>query len=105
MKRLIAVMGGGILAAGLAMGVFAAPPEEHHHGGNKDSGEGKQVTIQGELIDAACFVTEDAKGKDHVDCAQKCMSSGIPAGILPEGAKDSDAVMYLLINPKVLAPY
>ena len=33
------------------------------------------------------------------------MASGIPAGILPEGSKDSDAVMFLLTNPAVLAPY
>ena len=33
------------------------------------------------------------------------MASGLPAGILPDGSKDSDAMMYLLTNPKVLAPY
>jgi hypothetical protein len=78
--------------------------EGHDH---KESKEGKQVTVQGELIDTACFVTSDgdAKGKDHAECAQKCMGSGVPAGILPEGAKDSDAMMYLLTNPTVLAPY
>ena len=61
------------------------------------------MTIQGELIDTACFVTGDAKGSDHAECAQKCLASGVPAGILPEGSKDSDAVMYLLTNPAVLA--
>src|SRR5256885_7195859 len=32
------------------------------------------------------FVTSDgdAKGNDHAACAQKCMASGVPAGILPE---------------------
>ena len=78
--------------------------EGHEH---KESTEGKQMTIQGELIDTACFVTSDgdAKGKEHAECAQKCMASGVPAGILPEGSKDSDAVMYLLTNPQVLGPY
>ena len=46
----------------------------------------------------------DAKGKDHAACATKCMASGVPAGILPEGKKAED-MMYLLTNPTVLAPY
>ena len=102
MKRLIGMLSGAVLAAGLSVGVYAH--EGHDH---KESKEGKAVTVQGELIDTACFVTSDgdAKGKDHAECAQKCMASGVPAGILPEGSKDSDAVMYLLTNPQVLAPY
>lgn len=101
MKHVVALFGGALIAAGLSISAFA------HDGEHKESKEGKQVTIQGELIDTACFVTSDgdAKGKDHADCAQKCMASGIPAGILPEGSKDADAVMYLLTNPQVLAPY
>lgn len=105
MKRMYSVLGGAIVAAGLAVGAFAH--EGEHGKGHKESEEGKQVTIQGELIDTACFVTSDgdAKGKDHAECAQKCMASGVPAGILPEGSKDSDAMMYLLTNPQVLAHY
>ena len=99
MKRLFALLGGGILAAGMSVGAFAHDPSA--------SKEGKPITVQGELIDTACFISSDgdAKGKDHVACATKCMATGIPAGILPEGSKDSDAVMFLLTNPQVLAPY
>ena len=100
MKRAIAILGGVVIAAGLGVTTFA------HEGEHAESKEGKAVTVQGELIDMACFVSSDggAKGKDHADCAQKCMASGIPAGILPEGA-DIDAIVYLLTNPKPLAPY
>jgi hypothetical protein len=84
-----------------AMGLSAAA-HEGEHGASK---EGKAVTLQGELIDSACFVTGDAKGPDHAECAGKCMASGVPAAILPEGSKDSDAMMYLLTNPAVLAGY
>src|SRR5437764_7460168 len=86
MKRLIALLGGGILAAGLSVGVYAH--EGHDHKGDDD----KPVTVQGELIDTGCFVSSDgdAKGKDHAACATKCMSSGVPAGILPEGKKAGD---------------
>ena len=102
MKRVSAVFGCLIIGLGLSAGALAH--EGHEHKGSK---EGKDVAVQGELIDSACFVASDgdAKGKDHADCAQKCMASGIPAAILPEGSKDSDAMMYLLTSPTALAPY
>jgi hypothetical protein len=101
MNRMVAMLSGVVVAAGLGVGAFA------HEGQHAESTEGKPITVQGELIDTACFATSDgdAKGKDHSACATKCMASGIPAGILPEGSKDADAVLYLLTNPQVLAPY
>jgi len=99
--RLMVVLLSGVASAMLGLSAFA------HEGEHAESKEGKAVTVQGELIDTACFISSDgdAKGKDHAACAQKCMASGIPAGILPEGSKDSDAVLFLLTNPQVLAPY
>lgn len=107
MNRVFAVLGGGILAAGMSFAVYAAEDAHAGHDHSKESTEAKPITVQGELIDTACFVTSDgdAKGKDHAACAQKCMASGVPAAILPEGSKDSDAMMFLLTNPTVLAPY
>lgn len=106
MNRMFTLLGGGILAAGLSVSAFAHNGEDHSKAA-KDGEEGKSVTIQGELIDTACYVSGDgdAKGKDHASCAKKCMGSGIPAGILPEGSKDAHAMMYLLTNSTVLAPY
>lgn len=98
MNRITAMLSGAIVAAGLSVGVYA------HEGHDKK--DEKPVTIQGELIDTACFVASDgdAKGKDHAACATKCMASGVPAGIVPEGKKAAD-MMYLLTNPAPLAPY
>ena len=100
MKRVFALFGGGILAAGLGLGAVAYGHEGH------DKADDKPITIQGELIDTACFVTSDgdAKGKEHAACATKCMASGVPAGIVPDGKKAAD-MMYLLTNPVPLAPY
>ena len=100
MKRVFALFGGGILAAGLSLGAVAYGHEGH------DKTDDKPVTITGELIDTACFVTSDgdAKGKEHAACATKCMASGVPAGIVPDGKKAAD-MMYLLTNPVPLAPY
>ena len=101
MNRMFAVLGGAVIAAGLSVGAFA------HEGHHAQSDEGKEVTVQGELIDTACFISSDggAKGNDHAQCARDCMASGIPAAILPEGSKDADDALFLLTNPQVLAPY
>src|SRR5438067_11352048 len=103
MKKLVALLGGGILAAGLSVGALAHEPGEH--GGHKESTEGKPITVQGELIDTACFVTSDgdAKVKDHAESAQKCMASGVPACILADGSKDSDGGTYLRTHPQTPA--
>ena len=100
MNRIAKFTAAGAIALGLSVGGVMA-----HEGHHPESKEGKDVTVTGELIDTACFVTGDAKGAEHADCAKKCMASGVPAGILPDGSKDSDAMMYLLTNPAVLAPY
>jgi len=98
MKRFTASIGMAVVALGLGVGAYA------HEGQHAESEEGKKVTLTGELVDTACFITGDAKGPDHAECATKCMASGVPAGILPEG-KDSNFMMFLLTNPKVLAAH
>jgi hypothetical protein len=103
MNRMAAALGLVVAAAGFTVGVNA------HEGQHKEaaSNEAKAVTVQGELIDTACYVSSDgdAKGKDHAECAGKCLGSGVPAAILPDGSKDAMAIRYLLTNPTVLAPY
>ena len=109
MNRTFALFGGTLVAAGLTVAAFAHDGVDHGKGGPKAAAgaEAKPVTITGELIDTACYVAAegDAKGKEHAACAQKCMATGIPAGILPEGSKDAKAMMFLLTNPAPLAPY
>jgi hypothetical protein len=101
MSRSIALLGASMLAAGLVVGASA-------HDGKHPEGEGaKQVTILGELVDTACFVSGNgkARGTDHAECARDCMASGIPAGILPEKSKDAGAMLFLLTNPRPLAAH
>lgn len=99
MNRMLAVVGGFVIAAGISVAAYG-------HGDEHKETEGKSTTVVGELIDTACFTSSDgdAKGKDHADCAQKCLASGIPASILPEGKGEDDALV-LVTNPKVFAPY
>src|SRR5574337_634067 len=46
-----------------------------------------EVTVKGEVIDLACFITnKDAgKGPDHKECAVRCAKSGVPLGLLEDG--------------------
>jgi len=95
---LATVISGSLVLAG-ALNTLA-------HDGNHKEGDEKPTIIIGELIDTACFTSSDgeAKGKEHAECASKCLASGIPASILPEGKKEDDALV-LITNPKPFAPY
>ena len=42
----------------------------------------KATTVQGEVIDMACYMTKGEKGAAHADCAQMCINSGLPVGVL-----------------------
>ena len=49
-----------------------------HHG---------QMTVRGEILDMACYVSHEAKGPDHADCAKRCVMGGQPMGLLAEDGK------------------
>lgn len=44
----------------------------------------EEVTLQGEVLDLACYIPKGAKGPDHADCAKKCVKAGQPMGLLTE---------------------
>ncbi|CAN5380272.1 hypothetical protein BH09PLA1_BH09PLA1_32430 [soil metagenome] len=102
MNRFSILLGGSVVAIASFVGFSFA-----HANQDKSSSQDKPVTIVGELIDTGCFVSSDgdAKGKDHAECASKCMASGVPAGILPEGKTKAADAMFLLTNPAPFAPY
>ena len=101
MKRMLIC----ILTAGMVIGATAklALSHEHKHGmamadtttAAKDKGEpggGEDVTLQGEILDMACFIPEQAKGAKHAECAATCVKGGAPAGLLTKNGK-----VYLLV--------
>ncbi len=52
----------------------------------KGHAHGEEVTVQGEILDMACFVAHDGKGASHAECARKCLKEGQPMGLLaPDG--------------------
>jgi hypothetical protein len=54
---------------------------------------GEETTVTGEVLDMACYLDHGAHGEKHADCAQKCISSGLPVGL-----KTTDGTVYLLIG-------
>jgi hypothetical protein len=53
--------------------------------------EGKEMTVKGEVLDLACYVSNDAQGGEHSKCAVKCVKSGQPMGL-----KAADGTVYVL---------
>ena len=43
---------------------------------------GNTQTITGEVVDLMCYLDHGAKGEKHKGCAEKCITSGGPVGIL-----------------------
>lgn len=60
--------------------VIGAQAQHSRHG----SGESKDVTIIGEVIDPVCYLAHNAKGREHRQCAEQCVKQGISLAVLEE---------------------
>lgn len=49
------------------------------------------ATLTGEVVDTGCYLARGAHGEKHVDCATKCISEGMPMGLLT-----GDGKLYLI---------
>lgn len=58
------------------------------------SKEGKEVTLDGEVLDLYCYMKHPEKGQglEHAKCATSCINRGLPIGFL------SGEEVYLLIG-------
>ncbi len=77
-----------LVAAAIAAtaAVLPAMAQDDHH-------EVKGVTVQGEILDLACYVGHEAKGPKHASCAAMCLKAGQPMGLLAK-----DGTVYLLLG-------
>ncbi len=55
--------------------------------------EAKAETVKGEVVDLMCYLDHGAHGDKHAACAQKCIKSGGPVGILT-----ADNKLYLIVG-------
>ncbi|HET7624061.1 MAG TPA: hypothetical protein VFM25_02260 [Verrucomicrobiae bacterium] len=73
------------LMAGLCLPVFRSSAA--------DSTTASTKTITGEVVDLMCYLDHGASGEKHADCAQTCIESGGPVGLLTK-----DKQLYLVIG-------
>ena len=59
--------------------------------------DGGRVELEGELVDTKCFlgVMRPGAGKVHRACAVRCLSGGVPPGLLVRRSDGSGALFYL----------
>ena len=94
----------GLGMAILAMTTFASQTmaqehAEHKHEEMSTKSEGKTITINGEVVDIACYTGHDAKGEKHASCAEMCINGGQPAGIVT-----SEGKLYIVLGENHKAP-
>jgi hypothetical protein len=97
MKRLIALAIAGSAAIAFASPVIA----------DDTSSAAKTVTISGQVVDLACFLSKGVTGASHKSCATACAKAGGALGIM---TKDGDVVVSIESGPgqdpnKLLLPY
>jgi len=71
----------GLLVAGFTMLSFSS------------FGQSKSMTVSGEVVDMACYMSKGAHGDNHKDCSAMCIKGGSPMGVLT-----SDGKVYLLVE-------
>lgn len=74
-----------IIAASVAGSAWAA--------GSHLDPSGKTETISGEMLDMACYMAHEGKGKKHAKCAAACVAGGAPLGVLTKDGK-----VYLVVG-------
>ena len=78
-----------MIAAMLAVSVAGSAWAAHAH----MDATGKAETISGELLDMACYMAHEGKGKKHAQCAGACVAGGAPLGVLTKDGK-----VYLVVG-------
>lgn len=74
-----------------ALLVAVAPVLKAHEMG-LEKGEG-DISVQGEVVDLACYMGHQARGEKHADCAEMCIKGGMPIGLLTDKGS-----VYLLLE-------
>ena len=96
MKRLITLLSAGLLTLGAAAAIA-----HDHDGASAKSAAAAKKTITGEVVDTGCYLSHGAKGEKHVSCANKCISQGMPMGLLT----DNGTLYLITLNHDNADPY
>ncbi len=82
MKRWALFLATAGAAVWLSIPFQARAAGEHDHG--HDHAAKEAAIVSGEVVDMGCYVSHEAKGAKHADCAAKCIAGGMPMGIVTE---------------------
>jgi hypothetical protein len=84
---------------GLGLGLLmTATPALYAHEGHE---KGQDISVQGEVVDMACYMGHQAMGEKHKDCAEMCVKGGMPMGLVT-----AQGDVYLLLEDhSSKAPY
>jgi hypothetical protein len=52
-----------------------------------DEPKGKPVTVTGTVVDTGCYMSHDAIGEKHTDCATMCAKNGVPLAVVDSAGK------------------
>jgi hypothetical protein len=75
-----------------ALILVASPLPVIAHEGHHMPGERTVTrTVTGEVVDMGCYLGHAARGEKHVSCATRCLSQGMPMGLLT-----SNGTLYLV---------
>jgi hypothetical protein len=72
------------LTLALALAAALAAPRPARADDDHAKKAAAKDTVTGEVVDLACYMGHDAKGKDHMQCAKTCINKGLPVGLLTE---------------------
>lgn len=82
------------LASVLTVLIAVAGPAWSHEGHGSERGAGgKEIVVQGELVDMSCYMAHEGRGSKHAQCAKMCVLGGAPLGLLAK-----DGTVYLLVD-------
>lgn len=69
------------VSAVILLGLLAVPFPVMAHEGHAMS-HGRAATLTGEVVDTGCYLGHAATGAKHAECAGKCITGGMPMGLL-----------------------
>ena len=61
----------------------------------------QSMVLTGEVVDTGCYLGHGARGEKHAECAAKCISGGMPMGLLTK----ENALYLLTLNHDNADPY
>ncbi len=70
-----------LILSGVAVSALIVGPLLPLQAAAADQGAGT-TTVKGEIVDLMCYLDHGAKGEKHQKCAEKCIKSGGPIGLL-----------------------